>query len=138
MVVCSSKRAEKSWNFKIWQILQKKLVTVQSILGIYHHFRKSGYGRCSKCSKTCKNSRKFKIQKNFENIILELPFGVGFIRIHQLTRFLQQFEIWWFPDFGVNFPNFIKDLYWILGQNPENRKSGVTFDILTFDLHFQF
>ena len=85
-----------------------------------------------------------KIVENFKilifpkNMILELPFGIGFIEIHQLARFLQQFEIWWFPDFGVNFPKFLKDLYWILGQNPENLKTDFTFDILTFDLHYQF
>ena len=26
-----------------------------------------------------------KLKKKFENIILELPFGVGFIKIHQLA-----------------------------------------------------
>ena len=40
-----------------------------------------------------KNRRKFKIQTNFENLILELPFGIGFIEIHKLARFLQHFEI---------------------------------------------
>ena len=69
-----------------------------------------------------KNWRKLKIQKNLKKLIPKLPFGIGFIRIHQLARFLQQFEFWWFPDFGANFPNFNKDLYWILGQNPENLK----------------
>ena len=43
--------------------------------------------------KHAKNRRKFKIQKKFENLILELPFGIGFIEIHQLARFLQHFEI---------------------------------------------
>ena len=36
--------------------------------GIFHFFRKSGSGRCSKCSKTCENLRKFKIQKKFRKI----------------------------------------------------------------------
>ena len=31
-------------------------------------------------------------KKKLENIILELPFGGGFIKIHQPARFLQQFE----------------------------------------------
>ena len=40
-----------------------------------------------------------KIVENFKilifpkNIVLELPFGVGFDRIHQLARFLCYFEI---------------------------------------------
>ena len=71
--------------------------------GIFHFFRKSGSGRCSKCSKTCENLRKFKIQKNFEKLILELPFGGGFIKIHNLARFLQHFEIWWFSRFSTPF-----------------------------------
>ena len=34
-----------------------------------------------------------KFKKNLENLILELPFGIGFIKIHELARFLQNFEI---------------------------------------------
>ena len=34
-----------------------------------------------------------KFEKKFENIILELSFGVGCIKINHLARFLQQFEI---------------------------------------------
>ena len=34
-----------------------------------------------------------KFKKKFENLILELPFGGGFIKIHQPARFLQHFEI---------------------------------------------
>ena len=34
-----------------------------------------------------------KFKKNLENFILELPFGIGFIKIHELARFLQQFEV---------------------------------------------
>ena len=34
-----------------------------------------------------------KFKKNFENLILGLPFGGGFIGIHELARFLQHFEI---------------------------------------------
>ena len=63
---------------------------------------------------TCKNRRKFKIQKKFENLILELPFGIGFIEIHQLARFVQQFEIYGFSRFSWNFKilyKFVKDLY---------------------------
>ena len=71
----------------------QKRVTVHSILGSFHNFRKSGSGRCSKCCKTCKNKRKFKIQKYFEKFIPKLSFAVGFIEIHQIARFLQHFEI---------------------------------------------
>ena len=39
----------------------------------------------------------FEIHNFFsENIVLELPFGVGFIKIHQLARYLCYFEIFRF------------------------------------------
>ena len=70
---------------------------------IFKIFRKSGYDRCSNDVKTCKNWRNFKIQKKIEKLILELPFGIGFIRIHQPARFVQHFEIWWFSGFSTPF-----------------------------------
>ena len=36
---------------------------------------------------------RFDTVKKIENLTQKLSFGVGFIRIHQLARFLQQFEI---------------------------------------------
>ena len=40
-----------------------------------------------------KNSRISKNQKNFEKLNLGLPFAIGFIKIRQLARFLQHFEV---------------------------------------------
>ena len=48
--------------------MRNNFSNIEYILDIFHHFRKSGYGRCSKCSKTWKNIRKFKIQKKSEKI----------------------------------------------------------------------
>ena len=45
----------------------------------------------TKCAKIDENS---KFKKKIENLIRELPFGIGFIGIHELARFLQHFEIW--------------------------------------------
>ena len=42
-------------------------------------------------------------KKNLENIILELPFDIGFNKIHQSARFLQQFEICRFSGFSTRF-----------------------------------
>ena len=55
--------------------------------------RKSGSGPCSNRYNTLKNKYFFKSQKNLENLILDLSFAVGFIKIHNLARFLEHFEV---------------------------------------------
>ena len=72
---------------------------------------KSGSGLWSKCYMTCKNRRKLKIPKNLKNIVLKLPFGVGFKWIHKLVRFLQQFEICWFSGFWISHLVSLRILY---------------------------
>ena len=96
--------------------------------GIFHFFRKSGSGRCSKCSKTCENLRKFKIQKKFEKLILELSFGGGFIRIYQLARFKQNYEICRFSDFpDFRSKSYINLLRIYIGFEPKSEKSENRF-----------
>ena len=100
-----------------------------SIFDVFDNFRKSGYGRCSNSYKTCKNRRKFKIQKKFENLILELPFGTGFIEIHQLARFVQHFEKWrFFSIFDPIFENVPKRLTLKVGIC--NKKLYCVFDYI--------
>ena len=50
-----------------------------------------------------------KFKNKIENIILELPFGIGFIGIHQLARFLQPIEIYQIYDFWEISPHFLKE-----------------------------
>ena len=55
-----------------------------------------------------KNHQKCKISISFEKLELDLSFGEDFDEIHQLARFLDDFEIFKFSDFRVDFSDIGK------------------------------
>ena len=95
---------------------------------------KSRFWVCSDRYKSLNNNQKFKIPKNLENLNLDLSFGIGITKIHQIARFLWPIEVDKISDFSNIQPHFLKDSLRKWGKNPKNLKSDFTFKIVTFDV----
>ena len=87
----------------------EKRVQKPSILKNFHDIRKSGSGRCSISSSTCKIIKIRNSKKNLGKLFQGLSFGMGFIKIHKLLQILQKFEV---PKirFSDILPHFLKEM----------------------------